>query len=172
MRPPFFKKLIAMNNIFLGGSNNDPLLQGMDINNRIKALNEYMKDLEAMRDSINRPISGKSDKTPIWDSIDMEISSLSDKQKELLMQKKEYVDNYTALQALINTEIMNQIKPIIESSLRGKDLLEKQLEITKRLKKEVVEETDKEMEIFKKWQIASKKNPKLTYEEFSKTIDK
>ena len=50
----------------------------------------------------------------------------------------------------------------------GKDLLQRQLKLVKKLKNKIVEETDNEMAIFKKFREFSKDNPGLTYEEFIK----
>ena len=43
-----------------------------------------------------------------------------------------------------------------------------QLKLVKKLKNKIVEETDNEMAIFKKFREFSKDNPGLTYEEFIK----
>ena len=56
----------------------------------------------------------------------------------------------------------------IESNSEGKDLLQRQLKLVKKLKNKIVEETDNEMAIFKKFREFSKDNPGLTYEEFIK----
>lgn len=46
--------------------------------------------------------------------------------------------------------------------------LQRQLKLVKKLKNKIVEETDNEMAIFKKFREFSKDNPGLTYEEFIK----
>ena len=57
---------------------------------------------------------------------------------------------------------------IINDISEGKDLLQRQLKLVKKLKNKIVEETDNEMAIFKKFREFSKDNPGLTYEEFIK----
>lgn len=59
----------------------------------------------------------------------------------------------------------------IANSPRGKELLEKQLNNIRAKKDIIVEKTNKELELFKKFQIAAQANPKLTYVEFCKTIN-
>lgn len=52
-----------------------------------------------------------------------------------------------------------------------KKLLEKQLNNIRAKKDSIIEEANKELEVFKKFQIAAQANPKLTYVEFCKTIN-
>jgi hypothetical protein len=69
---------------------------------------------------------------------------------------------------MVNTEILNLVKSRIESTEEGKSILSKQLKIVKKLKKKIIEDTNKEMEIFTKFKEFSRNNPGVTYEEFIK----
>ena len=69
---------------------------------------------------------------------------------------------------MVQTELLNLVKAKVESTSEGKDLLQRQLKLVKKLKNKIVEETDNEMAIFKKFREFSKDNPGLTYEEFIK----
>lgn len=51
------------------------------------------------------------------------------------------------------------------------ELLEKQLNNIRTKKDSIIEEANRELELFKKFQIAAQANPKLTYVEFCKTIN-
>lgn len=56
------------------------------------------------------------------------------------------------------------------NSPRGKELLEKQLNNIRAKKDSIIEEANKELELFKKFQIAAQANPKLTYIDFCNNI--
>lgn len=72
-------------------------------------------------------------------------------------------------QKLTNYDVI--VRDKIANSPRGKELLEKQLNNIRAKKDIIVEKTNKELELFKKFQIAAQANPKLTYVEFCKTIN-
>ena len=77
--------------------------------------------------------------------------------------------------AIINNnkqeELINSVKDKVANSPRGKELLEKQLNNIRTKKDSIIEEANRELELFKKFQIAAQANPKLTYVEFCKTIN-
>lgn len=104
----------------------------------------------------------------IWDAIDAEIAPLTQEQQNMLLNNQDYVNNYNALQSMVQAEVLNLVRGKIEASEDGKHLLEEQLKLVKLLKSKIVEVTNKEMELFKAFKEASKTNPNLTYEEFLK----
>lgn len=56
----------------------------------------------------------------------------------------------------------------IENTPEGKELLSHQLKVVKRLKNKIIDETNREMEMFRKFREFSKQHPEVTYEEFIK----
>lgn len=96
------------------------------------------------------------------------MNSLTDSQKARFFEDKEYTEITNALQQMVQIELLNLVKAKIEGSTEGQDLLQRQLKLVKRLKNKIVEETDNEMAIFKKFREFSKDNPGLTYDEFLK----
>lgn len=96
------------------------------------------------------------------------MSSLTDNQKARFFEDREYVEVNNALQNIVQVELLKLVKGKIESSQEGSELLKKQLSIVKKLKTKIVEDTNNEMAIFKKFKEFSKDNPSLTYEEFCK----
>ena len=56
----------------------------------------------------------------------------------------------------------------IESSEKGKELLNKQYNIVKKLKSRIIEDTNREMDLFRKFKEYSKTNHNTSYEEFIK----
>lgn len=96
------------------------------------------------------------------------MSSLTENQKARFFENKEYSEITQSLQNMIQIELINLVKSKIEANPEGKELLQRQLQIVKTLKSKVIEDTDNEMAIFKKFQELSKDNPNLTYDEFIK----
>lgn len=153
--------MYPVNQVFLGG---DPL------SSSINDFDMQMQMLEAQRKKLQQ-LKAQSQAVPqkfIWDEIDAEVSPLSEEQKERLMTNKEYVMNYNSIQTLVQAELINLIKGKIESTSEGKELLQNQLKLTKILKSQIIEDTNKEMQAFKKFKEFSKNNPGVTYEEFIK----
>lgn len=151
--------MFPVNQVFLG--NSDPLLTQSDINNQIQLLKQYELKLNQLKDNVGI-------KETIWDNIDAEMSPLTETQKAKFFEDREYVEINTALQNIVQIELLNLVKDKIEKSQEGNELLKRQLKIVKKLKNKIIEETDNEMAIFKKFKEFSKDNPNLTYEEFCK----
>ena len=106
----------------------------------------------------------------LWDNIDLEISPLSFDQRNRLMTDPEYIKLQEGVKEILNNEFLKFMKPYVENNPTGRELLQKQLEYIKATKGKVISETNKEMELFRKFQEIVKDNPGLTWEEFLKTI--
>lgn len=104
-------------------------------------------------------------------TIDKEVSSLNNDQQAILAKDEVYNKLSGELQMLIQEELINSVKDKVANSPRGKELLEKQLNNIRTKKDSIIEEANRELELFKKFQIAAQANPKLTYVEFCKTIN-
>lgn len=107
----------------------------------------------------------------IWDSINNEIASMTNDQKELLAKDETYISIERELQLMIQEELINSVKDKVAASPQGKELLEKQLNNIKVKKEEIIKEANKNIEIFKRFQEAARLNPNLTYAEFIKTLN-
>ena len=97
------------------------------------------------------------------------MNSLSDEQKQRLFQNDEYLELYTQLQTIVQKELLNLVKAKIEGTTEGKELLQKQLNTLRKLKIKIVEDTNREIELFKRFKEFSSKNPGVTYDEFLKS---
>lgn len=104
----------------------------------------------------------------IWDEVDAELMPMSDEQRNRLFDDEEYAQTYARIQGLVQNEILSLVKARIEGTPEGKELLQQQLKIVKKLKSKIIDETNKEMEIFKRFREYSKTHPGVTYEEFIK----
>ena len=125
--------MYPINQVILG---NDPLLNNLDdLDNQLKKMELYKQKLQQLKE-----MQDNTTKQSIWNEIDREISPLSDEQKNKLFQNDEYVEVYTKLQSIVQTELLGLVKGKIENTEVGKDLLTKQLEIVRELKSKIVNE--------------------------------
>lgn len=174
--------MIPVNQFILGGS--DPLLYPSE--KMTNSIDEQIAFLQSQKQAINeayrrnaipnanngvtqnQQVTQQPTTQGIWDAIDAEIAPLTQEQQNMLLNNQDYVNNYNALQNMVQAEVLNLVRGKIEASEDGKHLLEEQLKLVKLLKSKIVEVTNKEMELFKAFKEASKTNPNLTYEEFLK----
>ena len=157
--------MIPVSQINIGG---DPLLgvQGYNIEEQLRQLELRRQSLESMKQLNPQAIP----QTVIWNEIDAEIKVLTPAQIQKLFENEEYVKIYSRIQELVNAEILNLVKYKIESSTEGNQLLRNQLDILKKLKTKIIEDTDREVALFKQFKEFSKTNPNVTYDEFLKAI--
>lgn len=164
--------MIPINQVILGGG--DPLLGnsmvGNSLDEQLQLIEKYKQNLEAakqLRQQV-QPVQQPVPQRMIWDEIDAEISPMADEQKTRMLQDEDYVDTYTKIQDMVQAEILNLVKGRIEATPEGKELLQRQLKIVKKLKGKIIQETNREMEMFRKFREFSKTHPEVTYEEFIK----
>lgn len=151
--------MYPVNQVILGG---DSMFNNLDdIDMQIQRMEAYRKKLQQLK---AMPMPQKL----IWDEIDAEISPMTEEQRARLFGDEDYVMVYTKLQNIVQAEILNLVKGRIEGNPEGKELLERQLKLVKKLKGKIIDDTNREMELFKKFKEYSKTNPEVTYEEFIK----
>lgn len=154
--------MYPVNQVILGG---DPMMSSIDdIDMQIQRMEAYRKRLQELKN--NKP---QQPVKLIWDDIDAEIAPLTDEQKNRLFEDEEYAQNYMKIQNLVQSEILNIVKGRIENTPEGKELLQNQLKSVRKLKGKIINETNMEMEMFRKFKEFSKTNPGVTYEEFIKS---
>lgn len=163
--------MIPVNQFILGSS--DPLLYPSE--KMTNSIDEQIAFLQSQKQAIHEAyrrnaIPNANNGTTqnqqvltqgIWDAIDAEIAPLTQEQQNMLLSNQDYVNNYNALQSMVQAEVLNLVRGKIEASEDGKHLLEEQLKLVKLLKSKIVEVTNKEMELFKAFKEASKTNPNL-----------
>ena len=156
--------MYPVNQVILGGDSMfNSNLDDLDV--QIQRMEAYRQKLKQLKESQQQqPIQ----KSLIWDQIDAEITPMSSEQKNRLLNNADYVDTYNELQSIVQVELLNLVKDKIENTEKGKELLSKQLTIVKKLKTKIIEDTDREMELFKKFKEYSKKHPDTSYDEFIK----
>ena len=157
--------MYPVNQVILGGESMFNNLDDIDM--QIQRMEAYRQRLKQLKESgqQTQPIQQKQ---LVWDEIDAEITPMSNEQKNRLLQDADYVDTYNELQSIVQSELLNLVKGRIESTERGKELLSRQLKIVKKLKTKIIDDTNREMELFKKFKEYSKAHPNASYEEFIK----
>lgn len=145
---------------------NDPLLSSGNLEEQLKIAEQRLAALQELRSRREAP----QDQTPLWNAIDKEIEPLTDEQRAKLQNSGEYMELYTQLNALVQTALVDLVKGSIERSEEGRRLLEAQLKVIKDLKGKIIKDSEREMELFRKFKEYSSSNPGATYEEFLKTL--
>lgn len=145
---------------------NDPLLSSGNLEEQLKIAEQRLAALQELRSRREAP----QDQTPLWNAIDREIEPLTDEQRAKLQNSGEYMELYTQLNALVQTALVDLVKGSIEKSEEGRRLLEAQLKVIKDLKGKIIKDSEREMELFRKFKEYSSSNPGATYEEFLKTL--
>lgn len=158
--------MIPVSQINIGG---DPLLNtpGFNIEEQLRQLEMRKQTLESMK-QLNPQAMPTS---IIWNEIDSEVKVLSNEQLQKLFENEEYVRTYSRIQELVNAEILNLVKPRIESTPEGKQLLQEQLNLVRKMKPKIVEDTNRDMGLFRRFREFSKTNPDVTYEDFIKQMN-
>ena len=151
--------MIPVNQFILGGS--DPLLYPSE--KMTNSIDEQIAFLQSQKQAINeayrrnaipnanngvtqnQQVTQQPITQGIWDAIDAEIAPLTQEQQNMLLNNQDYVNNYNALQSMVQAEVLNLVRGKIEASEDGKHLLEEQLKLVKLLKSKIVEVTSKEI---------------------------
>ena len=119
--------MVPVNQVILGG---DPLLGssiiGNSLDEQLQMIERYKQNLEAAKQLkqqtqvVQQPIAVQK---LIWDDIDAEIEPMTNEQKSKLLQDEDYVETYTKIQSMVNSEILNLVKGRIENTPEGKGII-------------------------------------------------
>jgi hypothetical protein len=166
----------------IGALGYDPLLAGVaspvdyitQLDNQIQQLTAAKSQIQSQLRNPNQNMQparlAQPQQVNLWDEIDKEVCSLNNDQQAILAKDDVYNNVSAELQMLIQQELINSVRDKVANSPRGKELLEKQLNNIRAKKDSIIEEANKELELFKKFQIAAQANPKLTYVDFCNNI--
>jgi hypothetical protein len=150
-----------MQNVYIG--NTDPLLASQDYEARLNQLRQMQAHLESQKQNLLRPTQSA---TPIWDEIDKLTSELPESTFNALQANEDFQHSQASLLAMFQREQMRMIRPIIEQTKQGRELLESHLQLVKQLKRQVDKQADKDMEL---WREYTQYHQDKTYQEFLKT---
>lgn len=159
-------------NIYLGGA--DPILgSSLDLESKFrdlelaeKALARQKQQLIKMQEQAVEPPAQPKSATPVWDEIDAITAEMSQKEFEKLVENEEFQKSSNALAQLIQATQLAQLRPIIENSQNGKDILDRHLTLIKRLRKSASAEVDEELNDFK---VYKEQFSHMPYSEYLKT---
>ena len=149
-----------INQVFLGSN---PYHSFDDLDLQIQNMENYRNKLQQLK-----ALQSQAQQKLVWDEIDAEVRPMTDEQKRKMFENTEYVEVYSKINEMVQNEILNLVKAKIENTPEGKELLSQQLKIVKQLKSNIINETNREMEMFKRFKDFSKMNPGITYEDFIK----
>lgn len=154
------------NNIFI---NSDPVLGTREFDTQSitmieNELSERMNRIQQLKAQAQRQQTMQS-RTPVWDEIDAIMKGMTDKEFELVSNDAEWKESNDNLLALIQATQLQILKPIIEGTQEGKDLLDHHLTITKRIKKSASKAVDEELNDFKEYR---EKYSDMPYAEYVK----
>lgn len=108
---------------------------------------------------------------PVVTAIGILVTNTIAYQRNILFNDKNYISIDTQLKILVQEALVNSVKNVIENSEIGNKLLTQQLNLIKTNKDKIIAESNRELETFKKFQIAAQANPNLTYKEFCENIN-
>lgn len=149
-----------INQVFLGS---DPYHSLDDLDLQIQNMENYRNKLQQLK-----VLQSQAQQKLVWDEIDAEVRPMTDEQKRKMFENTEYIEVYSKINEMVQNEILNLVKAKIENTPEGKELLSQQLKLVKQLKSNIINETNREMEMFKRFKDFSKMNPGITYEDFIK----
>lgn len=142
-----------MYNVFL---NNDPTLRST---NFAKSIEEQMNNLRQLESQFQQYQQQQpQNSAPIWTEIDSIVDSLTDDEKQLLVDNDEFIESNNAVLAVIQQEYMRIMKPIVENSAQGHEALQNHLSIVKRLAKKAKEQSAEELKEFREYKLRKTKS--------------
>lgn len=154
-----------MSNNFIFPHQSDPLLTDDALNQ----LEMYKQQLLAEKAKYNNQPKQQVPNENPWDDTEKELSALTDEQKEELMSDESFVEINTNVQSYLQELLNKLLKPEMLKTEQGVALLNDRLKIVKDLKKKVVKESSKRMELFKEY---TDKYSDISWEEFLKLKNK
>ena len=156
-----------MNNNFIFPGRQDPLLNSDDAIQQLELYKQQLiankKKMEQLTQSSNAPIA--NDHNSDWDETERELATLTEDQKLELMSDEQFVECNASIQVLLQELLDKMLKPELLKNEKGKKLIEERLNIVRSLKKKVIKESNKKMDLFKEY---TEKYSDMSWDEFLK----
>lgn len=150
----------------------DPLLSSAsDYAAQYSALEVAQRDLEQRRQVLlqlkqKAESAPQGSVTPIWDEIDAITASMAEPEFALMQQDETYQSTLRALMEYVSAVQLRAIRPQIEQSAEGKQLLEQHLATVKHLRKSASAEMDRKLADFEDY---TQHYAHLSWEDYLKT---
>ena len=136
----------------------DPLLtpasyQGQNPYDRyIAELQQKQQDIEIQKQRyLQSQGQAQQSQSPVWDEIDRLTSELSDGEFDYVNADEDFQRSQNSVMAILNREYMRVMRPIVECTKDGKEVLENHLQLLKSLRKDAAREVNKNMELFNEY---------------------
>lgn len=107
-------------------------------------------------------------KPMIWLEIGKELETLTEIQQGNLFRNKEYEELANEINLLMQNEYINLMMPLVEKTEKGKELIEKQLKLVKSIKRDIVSQTNKELDLLN---LFKSKYSHLSWNDFIEKIN-
>ena len=154
----------------LGGTTDPLLSRGILAPEVMSQIDNEISILNALKQQYSNVAQPQTTINSLWRDIDVEVSSLTAEQQAILAQDSVYNEISTELQCMIQQALIDSVRDKIAATPKGAELLSRQLSNIRNKKSQIIAQSNKDMDLFKKFQIAVQANPNLTYAEFIKTI--
>lgn len=141
-----------MNNIFLGGNSYD------DEMNRMKQLND-----ELARRKQELSSHTHTERQSEWDKIDSLADSMTDAEKQMMSECKEFVESDNRISAIMQSAYMSLVRPIVEQNEEGREALRNHYNIMKESLSKVRKKRDEDMDALRRW---ATEHPDKSFNEF------
>lgn len=151
-------------NIFI---NNDPTLRGIDYTAQLGELERMQAELEQRKhtlQNLGNQVQQQS-QTPLWDEIDSIVSGMSEQEREYLEEDDEYKEICMQVMNILQVQYLRIMRPIVEGTKEGKEALQEQLMLVKRLKKQANKVVNAEFDDFKEYK---EKYSHMSYQDYQK----
>lgn len=145
------------------GSTTDYAAQFSELEGAQRALEQRRQALLQLKAQAETP---QVSATPIWDEIDAITRAMSEGEFAMMQQDVTYQDTLRALMDYVSAVQLQAIRPRIEQSPEGKQLLEQHLATVKHLRKSASAELDKRLADFEDY---TKNYSHLSYADYLKT---
>lgn len=143
LRRPLQKQYLIMNFATdpLLCSGNNPLQQAQQYTpQQLAALDQELTNkISAMRQQ-QITMQPQVTRTPVWDEIDKIMDGLTEGQKQFVMQNEEFQESNQEVVSILNREYLKIMRPVVEQTKDGKDVLDRHLTLLKRLRKSAMQE--------------------------------
>lgn len=129
----------------------DPLLSPEYMDAHIARLQEIRNEVVARQQSTKVEGAEQKQPTNVWDDINEELSALTDSQKEMLFNDKDYKQLDMAIAQVAAQYQVQLLMPYVLQDKEGKKLLEKQLLTIRTKKDDIIASEKAEYDEFRKW---------------------
>lgn len=156
------------------GNSGDPLLgRGIDYTSQFAELDNAQRSIEQRRQALlqlakqaEAEQAKPASPTPIWDEIDSITAQMQPSEYQAMFENADFQKSLRALQEFVGAMQLKMIRPHVEQSPEGKNILEQHLTTVKFLRKSASDQVDKTLADFKDY---TERYSHMSWDEYLKT---